>query len=304
MSRLANAADKATPNYKGGLDMGRPENSLIEAFQAARKHLFAALPSDARLDANEAMLASQLVQQQIEAKQSIVIPSLENGQDLPETDMITLEAPKSRQYYVGKYVQASQGLGGYVADLGREAVQAGVMTEAEYVDGMEVRYRTFSEIIHAGETGQLVQLVNAESVGGDEIIKTSGTTVIVRPGMQGLGIDPVTGILIGIAIVAIVGGFAYYFTRRHSIDRSVAMMTQNCNEAMRQGNEKAVKYCTDFAREAATGGGAAQKLFGEAGTSEILRMMGYAVGGLLVVKFLPDIVDSLFKTTDVVRART
>lgn len=299
---LESAAAKAAPIYGGGLDLSRPEEQLIEAFQKARAALFSALPSNARLDATEATLAADLVQQQIQIRQSIVTSHLESGTDLPLPDAITLESPKSRQYYIGKYIAASQGLGGYPAGLGREAVAAGAMSQQDYVDGMEVRLRAFSDIIYAGNNGQLSHLVNAEAVGGDVVIQSVRTGVISGTGTSGVGAIAVgTIVLVGIVSAILVGGAAYYFTQKHRIDKTITMMSQNCNDAIKLGNDKAIKYCNEFAKET-VGGGAIKDIIGVEGQSQILKYLGYAGAAYLAILLLPSITSSVMSAQEV-RAR-
>lgn len=299
---LENVSARVAPVYGGGLDKNRPENQLIEAFQKARSALFAALPKDAVLDPAEAKLAAELVAQQVQDQRSVIVPSLERRIDLPPTNAITLDPIKARQYYVGKYVAASQGLGGYPAGLAREAVAAGAMTEQQYFDGIEVRLRAFSEIIHAGNTGQLVDLVNGERRGSSIVIATEGDGVVGSAGVSGLGLAATTAILIGVVAVAIVAGLAYYYTQAHKAELTVAMMSRNCNEAIKLGNEKAIKWCNEFAKETASGG-IGTDLFGSKGQEQLLRYLGYAGAAYLAILLLPSITQSVLSTQQVVRER-
>ena len=299
---LENVSKEVAPIYGGKLDLGRPEEQLIEAFQKARAALFAALPKDARLDAGEAKLAADLVGQQIQAQQSAIIPSLQTRRDLPEANAISMDSVKSRQYYIGKYVVAAQGLGGYPAGLAREAVQAGAMTQQQYLDGIEVRLRAFSEIIHVGETGQLVDLVNGEKRGGNILVTTPGDGIIERPGMSGLGFVVTGSMILGVIAIAIVAGLTYYFTQKHKTDLTVAMMSRNCSEAMRQGNERAIKWCKEFANQTA-GGGAIANIFGAKGQEQLLRYLGYAGMGYLAILLLPSLTQSVLSTQEVIRER-
>jgi hypothetical protein len=297
---LQSSAEKVAPVYGGGIDLSRPEEQLIEAFQKARQVLFAALPKDAQLDFAEAKLAADLVAQQVRAQQPTIVRSLDNRQDLPIENAVTLDANKSRQYYVGKYFAATQGLGGYPAGLGREAVEAGAMTHAQYIEGMDIRLRAFSEIIHAGDTGQLVDLVNGEKRGGNIVVTTKGDGVIANAGGVGLGIEPGTVILLALIATAIVAGVAYSVVQMDKNELTIAMMTRNCGEAMRQGNERAIKHCNDFAREAASGG-AVPSLIGDKGREQLLRYLGYAGAAYLAILVLPSVTSSILSAQQVAR---
>lgn len=307
--RLTVAAANAAPIYGGRLDPSYPEQQLIEAFELAREALFKSLPEGTTLDERQALLAQDMLRQQVEAKQGIITPNLESYTDMPSGGELVLDSSQSRQFYVGKYIAASQGLGAYPAGLGREAVAAGVMTEQDYFIGIETRLRAYSDIIYAGETGQLEPLVNAEKFGkdqriasGSQIVTSSGTLLRAAPATSGLGAAFIPVWAIVVVAVAIVAGVTYYLVRRHEVDRTIDMMTQNCQEAIRLGNEQAIKYCNEFAQKT-IGQGIGQKLLGDVGQEQILKYLALGGAVYLTVLLLPSLTQSFMSAQDVARQR-
>jgi hypothetical protein len=296
MPDLFGSALNVAPFYGGTLDTREPEKQLLEAFRLAKEHLFKVLPAGTRLDESKAILAADIVAQQIQAQKDAMASSLNARQDLSPDSAISLDNAQMRQYHIGRYLVASGGLGVYTSGVGKDLIE-----QESYLEGIEGRIRIFSEIIHAGETGQLVQLVNAESVapeGGRIIIASEYSKVSSERGaglgVVGFGKIPVPQIIIAVAIIAFIISAAVVLDRYFARDTeaSYAQSQAICRDAIEKGYKDVVKQCVELSAEA-TQGGVVGDLLGSKATKDITNYLILFGAVYLGVLLLPTITHSV-----------
>lgn len=309
MSLESQAEEKAPLFPNGKLDLSNPEEQLIEAFYKAKTALRRYIPSEgAEWKTEQSVLAAEKTRQQIQQKKSAIQSALTAGVDLPVESAISMNAEESRQYYLGKFMSSAYGMGAYPANLGKKAIQAGIMTESQYLDGIKVRLQGFSDIIYAGETAHLGSLVNAEKVAdgkpGQIIVSSNGSTVVTGGDASGLG-ELATGtvILIGIVVVALAAGITVWAIKTHEINQTMDIMSRHCNDAVQRGDKDAIRWCRDFFEESKEVGepGIVSTLFGDRGMDVFLKYAAILGGGYLALVFMPQIADAMLSTKRVMR---
>jgi hypothetical protein len=288
MPDLFNATLGVAPFYGGELDTANPEKQLLEAFRKAKEHLFKVLPPGTKLDRAKSILAADLVAQQIQANNEALTSSFNSRTDLSEDSAMRLDSHQMRQYHVGKYLVASGGLGMYTSGVGKDLVE-----REDYLAGIEGRIRVFSEIIAAGEKGQLGQLVNAEQFagsGGRIIVASNQSKVITQP-PYGLG-DAFTIAVVVLLVGAIItGGIVANNYFKRNTEAAYAQSQDICRDAMEKGYKDIVKQCVEMSAEA-TQGGAVGDLLGAKATKDITKYLLLFGGVYLGVLLLPSLTQS------------
>lgn len=313
---LAPLAESRQPIFDAGADS--PEANMLAAFVKARQQLSLYIPAGATFDASGAQVAASTVQDSLNQRLPQIQQGLQNGADLDEQSSLQLDPISSQQFYIGKYVTACQGLGVYSSGFGRQAVLSGQLAERDYLYDIDTRLRAFSEIAHAGETGQLPYLlgnlgaVESASAGATGrpslgpkgvLVGSEGVTVrdlSPRAGgagwydVSGLGQVPWSYVLIG--AIAIVAGVTVAIVRYNDAQAQAATAAKMCDSAIASGNQTLAKACIDAQAAMLQNVGLANAkkglvtdLLGTEGTKYLFY------GGLLVlgVIFLPTIVSSM-----------
>jgi len=295
-----------------------PEQHLMAAYRAARAALSTTLPANTTLDALVAKVGDETYTNQLDANTPVIQTAIQQNQDLPKANGVSIGSNECRQYYLNKYMIACDGLGVYDSGFGRQMADSGTFP-GDYDKSIDDKIRAFSEITYAQETGRLAQFVNAESVSSAVasgrmslsgaaptrtriIVGTTGTTIEVVPtGAVGLGIAPI--IVVGLVVVAlgIITGAVIWSLYKTSIEETAATNREICKAAMSSGNEALANRCIDLAKES-TDLGVVGNFLGKSGISDIGKYL-FAGGAILLgIYFLPQITDRLLKSQDVAAA--
>ena len=297
-----------------------PEDHLMAAFEAARAALSVTLPKGTTLDALAAKVGDETYTDQLSANVPQIQAGLTQGTDLADANGVSIKSNSCRQYYLNKYLIACDGLGVYASGFGKQMDASGTFP-GNYAQSIDDKIRAFSEITHAQETGQLVHLVNAESVAAAAaatsglsgyrpvrtrlIIGTNGTRIETIPaGGVGLGFTGVEEVFITVIIIGLIAGTVVWALAKDSIEATAATNDKICSAAMTSGNAALAQQCIDIAKKA-TNLGVVGQVLGDAGTQLVSSLGKYLfIGGAAVlgIYFLPQIMGSALKTKDVYEA--
>lgn len=294
------------------------EQKLAAAYDEATKLLQAAVPAGTTLDTAQYELASDAAGAQVDAYGDAWMRPLQSAdpsQPLSSVNDVDqgmqLGATQARQYYLGTYAQASSNLGAYLTGYARAQIPVGVLTQAEFDQGAEMRLRQFSQIIHAGRTGSLPAVIAGERYAMDAgvtgaqarlTVASGGVTAAAVNAAAGLGLTGVEIALIVLVAGLVIAGtvVAVYWAKTSSDNR--ATMLQICQQAIANKDPKADLICanmTQVVAQMASPGqmpGVLDSIVGKDALNKITTFAAVGAGLYLLVTFAPEIARSLQRT--------
>ena len=293
------------------------EQRLQQAYDEATQHLQATLAPGQVINTAEYETASDVANVQMDQFGGTWNSSIKSwdprtaSPDVPQDQGLGMPSEQMRQFYLGRYAQASSNLGAYLTGYAREQIPIGSITQQEFDTGAEMRLRAFSDIIDAGRRGALKGLVAGESYaqGADPAriaIRGDGTHVTQGTSTQGLGFDPATGTIIALSLLAVVMicGCVYILSNAVSNYALRVKMLQQCQDARDKGDPKADKICADMTQIVAKTitpdkpVSPLDNVFGAGTGQKIVTYAAIGVGAYLLITFAPDIIRSLRKSKD------
>jgi hypothetical protein len=254
-----------------------PEERMLSGFLLAKQHMAKLLPQGHSVDVGAAIATQESYEKQLVERKSVVSMSLAAKQDLPEDSGIQEIAEKSREYWISMYALAAEGIGAYATGYARKQVEYGLLSEQDYLDSVDLRTKSFSTIVYAGQTGYLPQLVvpndwysasmqNSEAArtmmlsgqlrgGGRVTLGTAGTKIMALDKTRNLvpvqlGDPTIALIIAGAVVIALVGiavvsAVAWQSVEKTRIQASAEFMGQMCKQADK--NPELTKACTQYA---------------------------------------------------------
>jgi hypothetical protein len=294
-----------------------PEERLLNGFVLSKQYMGQIIPQEHTVDMSAAVAVQEGYDQQIVQNQDVVASSLSAKQDLPDYAAISAEAPKSKEYWISTYALAAEGIGAYATGYAKQQVTYGLLSEDDYYGGIDVRTKSFANIVYAGQTGVLAQLVAPESWysstmqnseaartmqlsgqlagGGQMVVGSTGTKIFALNTTKKLipvqlGLEPITiGIIAGAIAVAIIGvayvGFhAWASTEKERIRASAEFMGQMCKQA--NDNPALSKACAEYADKITTPTPA------PFGLDNLSKYLVWGAVGLAALYMLPSLMES------------
>lgn len=283
------------------------EQRLAYAHEEARKHLAAILPPGATLSTSQYELAADVAGTQIDTFGSAWMPRLQSGQDIDPESALSLPADQMRQYYLGRYAQASANLGAYLTGFARQQVAYGSISQKDFDLGAELRLRSLSDIIYAGRTGSLPALIDGERYAqkktgaGNSLITiaTPGVTVQPAAGLQGLGFawTPAMVLAVGLVSCLAVGVVAasvvaWRWNEANASNRR--SMLEICQDAQARNHPDARTICKDMSEVVAEMGDPSNGMNPAGDMIKNVGTIAGAIGGLyLLFAFAPQISQAI-----------
>lgn len=282
------------------------EQRLASAYDEAALHLKKTLPPGSTIDAAQYELANDLTGNQIDTYGGDWKNRIASDQDADVSAALNLPADQCRQFYLGKFAQASSNLGAYLSGYAREQVAVGALSKEEFDKGAEVRLRQFSEIIHLGRTGGLPAAVSGEQLSQSKLGKPNATIVVATPGVtvaqpaavSGLGYAIGAG---GIALIVLAAGaviaggiVAYYWSTTSQSNRRA--MLEICQDAVRRGDPRAEQICLNMSKVVADMASVTNlptPLDAIVSREQQKQLVTYAVAGFGAYLLVPEIIRSL-----------
>jgi hypothetical protein len=301
------------------------EEQLLNARQAAKTAIFATVPASAALNADEAVLANERLRAQIEQNADVLRTYVEAGVDIDDAYGLVLSPEQLRQYVLARYSLACEGIGAYFSGYGQESVGKGLMTQTDYDEGLTARMETFSDIVRWHEDGHLGGMLNGEAttqkittqrvVSSATLKDQTGTALIlgskgararaITSPASGLGYapPPVVAVIIVICAIVLVVGVVAYMVKSKQLETSARMMADRCKEADKYGYKETIDWCNKSIGEFKDSEGALDPFLGKGGTQQVAKYL--LIGGAIYlgITFLPQIVASFGRATDVYEER-
>ena len=297
-----------------------PEERMLQTFEIARGYMLRTIPAGTQLDVAKADAASEGLNARLLQQEASIAAALEASADLTTEIALRLGSDEARQWYINQYVMGCSGLGAYASGYAQEGVSQGVLSRADYDDGIVMRTRIFSHIAHAGMTGSLPGLIDGERqqqvvvqqvsdrqimqgmppINGSNaelVLSSKGTGLLVRaPVLSGFGAIPATvvgaAVVVQIIRIAIVAAIIYGVARLYQIKRNADLLDKRCMEADAKGYTAVTKACNDYFMNSGSKG-LLPEIFGEAASNSLVKIL--AVGGMLALAlyFAPAIIAKL-----------
>jgi hypothetical protein len=294
-----------------------PEERMLQTFEIARGYMLRTIPAGTQLDVAGADAASEGLKARIMQQEASIAAALAAGADLSEELALRLGAEEARQWYVNQYSLGCSGLGAYASGYAQDGVNQGVLSKADYDDGIVMRTRIFANIAYAGMAGKLPGLIDNERTqqrvvsaavqaklgpdatipfvtDGELIISSQGMAVRTMPklsGPMGLGLA-IPAWAVVVTVIAVVAALTYGTLRYYEIKRNAALLEKRCMEADAQGYKAVSDACNKYFNDSGLQG-LIPKLLGEEATQSLVKIL--AVGGMLALAlyFAPAIIAKL-----------
>ena len=294
------------------------EQRLALAYDDATKKLQASLPAGSTIDTSKYAIANEAAGNTVNKYGSDWLPHFKDQTDVDASTALALPSDEMRQYYLGKYADASTGLGAYLSGYAREGIAIGALTQSDFDKGAELRLRAFSEIIYAGNTGSLKALVAGERVASGAAVsksvqgfgaypRMSPNATVITIGGSGYSVAPASklngfGLIDTAAVVLIIAGMLIlsgvvgwtiyqglnFLTRKQMLDR--------CTDAVKSKDERAEAICqtmTTVVAQMAKDASPASALDLKGMVGQVVPYAAAGVGALLLIQFAPEIIRSL-----------
>jgi hypothetical protein len=284
MSSLEDLKPLADQNLADVVFKGNtPEERMLTGFVLAKQYMQPMIPSGHVVDLGAAMSAQEGYEQQISDRKEIVRACLADRVDLPENAALSQEAPKSREYWLSTYAFAVEGIGAYATGYGRQQVGYGLLSERDYTDSIDLRTKSFANIVSAGKKGQLAALMSPSAyyqnvvqqspsaktmqtagqllpISGGRVVLTGSankvfaldTTKQLVPVQLGFTGIEIAGIVVLISAIAIGAYVVRGSVEKERIRASAEFMGRMCSEAVSANHASTIAACTEYADKIST----------------------------------------------------
>lgn len=316
---LQDLAPLAEPNLARVTFAGStPEQRMLTGFVYAKQAMQQLLPQGHVVDMGAAIVTQETYEAQIEERRAIVASSFQQGTDLPEEAAISDKASRSREYWISTYALAAEGIGAYASGYAKQQVSYGLLSEKDYYDGIELRTKSFANIVQASQRGQLAPLVIPEAYYqsamqaspaattmrlGGQVVPEKGAIVLgsdapklialtpskslvpVQLGTIGIDIIIVAGIVVAITAIGITAFVIRGSVEKERIRQSAEFMGRMCEQATKENNPAALAACREYADKITT---PTPQPFG---LDQLSKYLVWGAVGLAALWMLPSLIE-------------
>jgi hypothetical protein len=318
---LQDLAPLAEPNLARVTFAGStPEQRMLTGFVYAKQAMQQLLPQGHVVDMGAAIVTQETYEAQIEERRAIVASSFQQGTDLPEEAAISDKASRSREYWISTYALAAEGIGAYASGYAKQQVSYGLLSEKDYYDGIELRTKSFANIVQASQRGQLAALMlpdayyqsamQASSAAttlrlGGQVVPEKGAIVLnsdstklmaltpskslVPVQLGDFGISVTTMAVIGIVVAITAVGITAFVVRgsveKERIRQSAEFMGRMCEQATKENNPAALAACREYADKITT---PTPQPFG---LDQLSKYLVWGAVGLAALWMLPSLIE-------------
>lgn len=284
------------------------EERLARAYDEAATHVRASMMPGQKLNLAKYAFAADVAGNQFNTHAEAWENSLREYRDSSLQSAVRWTPEESQEYYLGHFGQAAENLGVFISGHARKQVDLGALSPQDFEQACDLRLRAFSDIIHAGRTGALEPLLNAQgwntktgaSQDGQIIIATGGQGSPNQP-MQGLGFGWVAvGIVAVVAVLVGAGiGVAVMMSAENAKQRRAAL--DICQNAVERGHPDASQICSkafETIDKLADKSSILDNLMPAGLQKQIVTYGALGIGVMLLINFLPNIVGSVSMAQD------
>jgi len=293
------------------------ESRLASAYDECVGAIRAAMPAGTSVDLSSYALTLDASGSHIDDYADDIQGALQQSIDLPGQAAFTYQGADAQNFYLGKFVLASQGLGAYLTGYARKQIELGALSQEEFDRGAESRLRLFSEIIHLNKMGTLAAAIDPKGYvdkqgagGGTITLATPGIITQNKSGVAGFGfalpaVIPVGYVIVGIVATLVAAGIGASLVWSSENVKNRKAMIQICDDAMRRGDPQAAVICQDMSAKVLElsdpnkMAGPLDFLVSREMQAKVLPWLALGLGTFLVIQFAPQILQSLSRTGEV-----
>jgi hypothetical protein len=290
---------------------------LLSGYSAARMAVFRHVPLEYELSYDQAVLASEIIGENVNRNGDAILSQLEQGKDLYDAIALTMSSEDARQYMLAQYALACEGLGAWTSGYADDAVAKGTLSRADYDAVCAKKLEVFGHIVALEQKNGLAHLLSAEKVATQTAAAQAAqgrpslapNKLWIRTGsngvegsLAGLGIGAGVVVIIAIAAVVTVCVVVKLWLDYKANLNQAQLAHDQCISAQKYGYNTVVEACSKNMSGLETKG-LAEQLFGKDATSQVTKYIAIGVGLYLLVAFGPRIVDMLGATGDRIQER-